>query len=71
MVEFYIKVNQHRTAYIPREILESLGYDWALVPNAKAAVIYPKQCSLEEAIRSVEVILDGLRLRVASHQRRR
>ena len=44
MVEFVIRVNQQRTAYIPKEIVENLGYDWTMVPNAKAAVIYPRTC---------------------------
>jgi len=68
MVEFVIRVNQQRTAYIPKEVIEILGYDWLLVPNAKAAVVYPRQCDLKTAIRSVLVILKGLRLMLTAQQ---
>jgi hypothetical protein len=66
MVEFVIRVNQQRTAYIPKEIVENLGFDWIMVPNARAAVIYPKQCSLDTAIKSIQIILDGLKLRLSA-----
>ena len=69
MVEFVIRVNQQRTAYIPKEIVEGLGYDWVMVPNTKAAVIYTCQCDLETAIRSIEVILEGLKLRLLDQQK--
>ena len=68
LVEFVIRVNQQRTAYIPKEIVENLGYEWTLVPNAKAAVIYPRRCSLETAIRSLQLILDGLRVRLSAEK---
>jgi hypothetical protein len=68
MVEFVIRVNQQRTAYIPKEVLEILGYEWLLVPNAKAAVVYSRQCDLKTAIRSVTVIVRGLRLRLNVQQ---
>ena len=65
MVEFVIRVNQQRTAYIPKEIVENLGYDWTMVPNARAAVIYPRNCDLETAIKSLQIILDSLRLKLS------
>jgi hypothetical protein len=68
MVEFVIRVNQQRTAYIPKEVIEILGYEWLLVPNAKAAVVYPRACDLKTAIRSVLVILKGLRLMLTAQQ---
>jgi len=68
MVEFVIRVNQQRTAYIPKEIVENFGYDWTLVPNARTAVIYPRQCSLDTAIKSLQIILDGLKLRLTAQK---
>jgi len=68
-VEFVIRVNQRRTAYIPKEIIENLGYDWFLVPDTRAAVIYTRQCDLETVIKSVEVVLEGLRLRLKDQHR--
>jgi len=68
MVEFIIRVNQQRTAYIPKEVIEILGYEWLLVPNAKAAVVYPRQCGLRTAIRSVLVIVKGLKLTLSARE---
>jgi hypothetical protein len=70
MVEFVIHVNQQRTAYIPKEVIEILGHEWLLVPNAKAAVIYPRQCDLKTAIKSVLVIVKGLKLMLSSREGR-
>lgn len=66
MVEFVIHVNQQRTAYIPKEIVENLGFEWIMVPNASAAVIYPRTCNLETAIKSLQIILDSLKLKSAA-----
>ena len=68
MVEFVIHVNQQRTSYIPKEIVENLGYDWTLVPNTRTAVVYPRQRSLDTAIKSLQIILDGLKLRLAAQK---
>ena len=68
MVEFVIRVNQQRTAYIPKEVIEILGYEWFLVPNAKAAVVYPRQCDLRTAIRSVLVIVKSLKLMLTARE---
>jgi len=68
MVEFVIRVNQQRTAYIPKEVIEILGYEWFLVPNAKAAVVYPRECGLSTVIRSVLVILKGLKLKLSAQE---
>ena len=69
LVEFVIRVNQQRTAYIPKEIVEGLGCEWILVPNTRAAVIYDRRCDLDDAIRSLEVILEGLRLKLRDQRR--
>jgi len=68
MVEFVIRVNQQRTAYIPKEVIEILGYEWLLVPNAKAAVVYPRACDLKTAIKSVLVIVKGLKLMLTTRE---
>jgi len=70
MVEFVIRVNQQRTAYIPKEVIEILGYEWLLVPNARAAVVYPRQCDLKTAIKSVLVIVKGLKLMLTAREGR-
>jgi len=70
MVEFVIRVNQQRTAYIPKEVIEILGYEWLLVPNARAAVVYPRTCDLRTAIKSVLVIVKALKLMVSAREGR-
>ena len=68
-MEFVVRVNERRTAYIPKEIVENLGFDWFLVPDTRAAVVYARQCDLETVIKSVEVVLEGLRLRLKDQHR--
>ena len=62
-MEFKISVNEkQRQAYIPKEVVEALGFKWILRPNMKAAVIYPLGASIEVIRRSVEILLEDLRL---------
>jgi len=49
MVKFVMRVNQQRTAYITKEIVENLGHHSTMMPNAKAVVIYPS-ARLDNAI---------------------
>ena len=64
MVEFDIRVHpKQRQAYIPKEIVETLGYRWKVTPNMKAIAAYPKDATIETVIRSLEIILDDLKLR--------
>jgi len=40
-----------------------LGYRWKVTPNMKAIAAYPKDATIETVIRSLEIILDDLKLR--------
>ena len=65
MVEFEINVNRtQRLVYIPKKVLESLGYSLTIVPDFNAAVLYPTGEDLEIIAKSVEVILQDLKLRM-------
>ena len=69
MVEFKISVNEkQRQAYIPKEVVEALGFKWILRPNMKSAVIYPPGVSIEVVRRSVEILLEDLRLQESVEQ---
>ena len=64
MVEFSIKVNEkQRLAYIPKEIVRIFGLQLCLLPDAAAAIVYSTNTNLEIVIRSVEILLDDLKLR--------
>lgn len=64
MVEFDISVNEsQRLAYIPKAILRSLGHKLTIVPNSNAAIIYPKGEDPSVVLRSLEIILQDLRMK--------
>jgi len=63
MVEFKIKVHkEQRMAYIPKAIIDALGLEWKIVPDAKAAVAFPISADLRFVKKSVELILKELEL---------
>jgi hypothetical protein len=58
MVEFKIKVNEKQhVAYIPKEVIESLGLDLKLVGNRSSAVIYPANAQVSDVVRSLKILL--------------
>ncbi|MEM1540411.1 MAG: hypothetical protein QXJ07_03400 [Candidatus Bathyarchaeia archaeon] len=62
MVKFEIKISpKERMAYIPKEIVEALGYRLVAVPNLKGVYLYPKDLPLEQAVISVTNILRHLK----------
>ncbi|MEM4727468.1 MAG: hypothetical protein QXD04_04365 [Candidatus Bathyarchaeia archaeon] len=64
MVEFKIKVYEdQRLAYIPKEVVETLGTRLKMKPDQYAAVIYPEGAKLDLVVRSVEIILEYLKLK--------
>lgn len=67
MVEFKINVNRsQRLVYIPKKVLEVLGHSLTIVPDMNAAVLYPTGQNLEIVAKSVEILLQDLRLRIES-----
>jgi len=63
MVEFRISVNpKQRVAYFPKELLEALGYRLIAVPNRNALVLYSEGANLEIVRKSVEIILEDLKI---------
>ena len=64
MVEFRVNVNRtQRLVYIPKKILEALGHSLTIVPDMNAAVLYPTGEDPEIIAKSVEIILQDLKLR--------
>lgn len=64
MVEFGITVNRSQhSAYIPKILIKTLGFKLVLLPNSNAAVIYPQGKDLNVVLRSLEIILQDIKLR--------
>jgi hypothetical protein len=69
MVEFEIKVHpEQRLAYIPRQIVKALGTKLKMLPNLKAAVLYPEDATPQDVIRSLQIILQDLQMRAEKEQ---
>jgi hypothetical protein len=65
MVKFKIKIsNSKRLAYIPKEVVESLGLKLVMIPGMKAAVLYPEDADMEKVVKSVENILEELKINI-------
>jgi hypothetical protein len=72
MVEFEINVNRdQRLVYIPKKVVESLGHSLTIVPDCNAAILYPTGEDPETVVKSVEVLLQDLRLRIPPKARLR
>jgi len=70
MVQFKIKINEkQKLAYIPKEIVEALGFKLVAVPNAKTLLLYPEGSDLEDVIASTEIIIQDLRLQSTEGKR--
>lgn len=61
MVEFKIKVNRERTAYIPKEIFAVLGSDLTAIANRCAVILYSEGTAAEDVLRSLQIISDDLK----------
>ena len=71
MVEFKVRIHPtERQTYIPKLILESLGPQVTILPNMNAAVLYTTGADLEFVAKSVEIILQDLRLRTATQKKK-
>lgn len=63
MVQFKIKINQkQKLAYIPKEIVEALGFKLIAIPNTKTLILYPEGEGFPRIIESVKIILRDLEL---------
>ena len=57
MVEFQLKINEKQgTSYIPKEIREILGTEIKAVPNRVAVLLYPKNMTIEDVVKSLGTI---------------
>lgn len=63
MVEFEIKIHEkQRLAYIPKEIVKALGTRLKAKPDRYALVIYPEDADPILVIKSLEILLEDLKI---------
>jgi len=61
MVEFKIKINpEQRLAYIPKEIVEAIGFELKATPNRAAVLLYPENMPLKDVVKSLNIIRQDL-----------
>lgn len=64
MVELELKVHpEQKVTWLPRQIVKAWGFQLKLLPNNSAGILYPKEAEYEDVIKSVEILLQDLRLR--------
>jgi len=63
MVRFKQRLDRNKKIYIPKP-LRAMGFDDVIEisPNTRAAAMYPEGADLIEVIRSLEWIIQGLKL---------
>jgi hypothetical protein len=57
MVEFKIRIHpEQRLAYIPRQLVETLGFRLKAVPNSVAVLFFPEDADPQDVIKSLQII---------------
>jgi bifunctional DNA-binding transcriptional regulator/antitoxin component of YhaV-PrlF toxin-antitoxin module len=63
MVKFSVKANHQGQYYLPKEVREELGEKLDLICNARAAIIFNSDTSLDQVLKSLDVLMHDLRNR--------
>jgi len=72
MVEFALKVHPgQRVTWLPKELVEAWGFKLKLLPNQQAGVLYPEGARLEDVLRSLEILIEDIKLRIEVKSRLR
>jgi hypothetical protein len=65
MVQYRIRFNpDNRLVRLPKVLAEAFGSEWTILPNTKAAVLFPEGMDPESVLRSLSIIQADLQLRV-------
>jgi len=61
-----LKTNMTRSGmvYIPKEIRDSFGRVLSIIPNARAAVIFPEGTDYDDVLRSLRIIMTDIKHRI-------
>src|SRR5947209_1458351 len=69
-MQFRIKINpEQRLTRISKHLTDNFGYNWVLVPNTKAAVIFPEGQDPGAVVKSLSIIQQDLKLQIGSRKR--
>lgn len=69
MVEFELKVHpKQKVTWLPRQIVKAWGFELKLLPNNNAGILYPTGIEYDAVIKSVEILLQDLRLRAEANR---
>jgi hypothetical protein len=71
MVELKVKLAGVGVFYLPKEIREAFGRRLRIIPNYKAAVIFPEGVSYEDVLSSLEVLAADIRHRARIERERK
>lgn len=63
-MEFQLRTGKQGHIYLPKRLREALGDHLKMLPNMKAAVIYPASADPADVVKSLRVIIADLQLRV-------
>jgi len=69
MVKFAVRDDGQGKYYLPKEVREELGKELSLICNAKAAVIFNKETSLELVLESLSLITKEIEHRFQLQER--
>ena len=64
MVELKTRISKGGIIYIPKEIRDAFGKEIRIIPNASAALFFPKNVGYEDVLKSLEIIAADLKHRI-------
>jgi bifunctional DNA-binding transcriptional regulator/antitoxin component of YhaV-PrlF toxin-antitoxin module len=69
LVELITKITKGGVLYIPKEIREAFGRNMKIIPDASAALFFPKDADYEDVLGSLQVITMDVQHRIQMLQR--
>jgi len=70
MVEFKIRIHpEQRLAYIPRQLVETLGFRLKAMPNSVAVLLFPENADPQDVIKSLQIIKAELQYALSCKQK--
>jgi bifunctional DNA-binding transcriptional regulator/antitoxin component of YhaV-PrlF toxin-antitoxin module len=70
MVELKTKMTRSGMVYIPKEVRDSFGAALRIIPDARAAVVFPEGARYQDVLDSLEIIASDIRHRIRLAQGR-
>jgi hypothetical protein len=69
MVELKVNVTESGVFYLPKVVRDSFGRRIRIIPNARAAVLFPKGARYEDVLASLKVIAADIEQRARFQER--